>query len=105
MTPEIIVGAAGAAIALIFGYFPVLRTKYAGLATETKSLTMIGLMVLTGFAVWGLGCIGWYDSGIACTTNQIPEVIKLVVLAIIANQSVNRIFPETKDVKQARALR
>jgi hypothetical protein len=63
------------------------------------------MMVLTGFAGWGAGCAGWIDSGIACTTADIPNLIKLILMAIIANQATNRIAPEMKNVKDAKVDR
>lgn len=105
MSSELIVTIAGAFVALLFGYFPVLRERFAALTSEAKSGIMIGLMVLTGFAVWGAGCIGWLDTGIACTTASIPELVKLIIMAVIANQATNRIAPELKDVKDAKAQR
>jgi hypothetical protein len=100
-----IVSTTGAAIALIFSLFPVLRTWFAGLTSEAKSGIMIGLMVLTAFAVWGAGCIGWLTTGMACTTASIPDLLKLILLAIVANQGVNRIVPEPADVKAAKEAR
>lgn len=105
MTAELIVTLAGAFVALLFGYFPVLRERFAALTGEAKSGIMIGLMVLTGFAVWGAGCIGWLDTGIACTTASIPDLLKLILMAVIANQATNRIAPELPSVKQAKASR
>lgn len=105
LSSEFLVTATGAVIALVFGYFPVLRVKFAALTSEAKSGIMIGMMVLTGFAVWGMGCAGWLESGIACTTASIPDLVKLIILAVIANQGINRVAPETKDVKDAKADR
>ncbi len=105
LNSEFLVTATGALIALVFGYFPILREKFAALSREAKSGIMIGLMVLTGFAVWGAGCAGWLDSGIACTSADIPNLIKLILMAIIANQATNRLAPETADVRQAKNYR
>lgn len=107
MSEELIVSLAGAVVALIFGYFPVLRVKYAGLTSEAKSGIMLGLMVVTALAVWGIGCAGWgwIDTGLACNSSALPHVLKLTILAIASNQGVNRIFPEAGDVKLAKAMR
>lgn len=105
LNSDLIVGGAGAVIALLFGYFPALRVKFAGLSPEMKSAVMIGTLIITAFGVWGAGCIGWIDSGVACTKDSIPSLLKLIVIAIIANQSVNRIAPETDDVKDAKINR
>ena len=105
LTSDWIVGGAGVLIALIFGYFPVLREKFAGLSPEAKSGIMIGTLVVTAFGVWGAGCIGWIDSGVACTTASIPQILKLILIAIVSNQAANRISPELPDVKTAKIER
>ena len=105
LNSDLIVGGAGAVIALVFGYFPSLRVKFAGLTPEMKSVVMILTLIITAFAVWGAGCFGWLDSGVACTKDSLPGLVKLIVIAIIANQSVNRIAPETDDVKNAKVNR
>jgi len=105
LTSDYIVLVAGAVIALVFGYFPVLNTWFAALTSEAKSGIMIGLMVLTGFGIWGAGCLGWMDTGVACTTAAIPDLIKLILLAIVGNQSANRIAPELAAVRLAKANR
>jgi hypothetical protein len=105
MTPELIVSIWAGVIALFFGYFPILRTKFAALTSEAKSLIMLGLMALVGFGVWGAGCIGWMDTGMACTSAAIPALLKYIFLAIITSQGVNRIAPELPDVKEAKTSR
>lgn len=105
MTPELIVSIASGLIALLFGYFPVLRTRFGAQTSEIKSLIMIGLMVLTGFGVWGAGCIGWIVTGMACSVDAIPDLLKYILIAIITSQGVNRLAPEMKDVKEAKARR
>ncbi len=105
MTPELIVSLAGGLVALLFGYFPALRTWFAAKSSEYKSGMMILLMALVGFGAWGAGCIGWLDTGMACTKQAIPELLKYILIAIATNQAVNRIAPEIKDVKEAKSAR
>lgn len=105
LNSEFVVSAAGAVIALLFAYFPALNTWYAGQKTEIKSLIMIGLMFAVAFGVWGAGCAGWLDSGIACTAASIPDLIKLVILAVVANQGVYQIAPQVKAVQHEKAMR
>ena len=105
MTPELIVSIAAGVIALLFGYFPILRTKFAALSSEVKSLVMIGLMVLVGFGAWGAGCLGWMETGVACESAAIPTLIKYILLAIVTSQGINRLAPEMADVKAAKVTR
>ena len=100
ITSELIVGAAGVVLSLVFSYIPGLRTWYAGLKDEIKRLIMLGLLLLTAGAIFGLICYGLIVSGnIACDKNGIIGLVKLFVLALIANQSTYLITPTATDVR------
>jgi hypothetical protein len=105
LSADSIVSTTAAVIALVFAYFPVLRVKFAGLSSEAKSGTMIGLMLLVSVAVWGMGCAGWFQSGIDCSQAGLMELGKLFLLALVTNQGVNRVSPELADVSEAKKKR
>lgn len=105
MTPETIASLAGLIISVIFSYFPILRVKYAALSEELKSVIMIALMILAGFAAWGAGCIGWVETNLACDVSSVQKLIWLILVAIATNQGVHRISPQTNDVKLAKIMR
>jgi hypothetical protein len=102
LTSDFIAWVAGIVVSLLFSYFPVLNTKFAALTTEAKSGIMIGMMALAGFGIWGAGCAGWIDANLACTTATIPQLVKLIVQALIANQSTFMVSPQTASVKAAK---
>lgn len=109
MTPEILNGAAAILLSLGFSYIPGLNTWYGGLKTQEKQLLMLGLLILVGAASFGMACAGWLTDFtgmvLACDKPTAILVVKSVVLAIIANQSVYLISPETQAVTAAKAER
>lgn len=104
VTSELIAAIAGAIISLGFSYIPGLNRIFATLEAEVKRLIMAGLMVLVGAAVYGLGCWGVIASGVSCDTKGIWQLVALVLTAIIANQSVFKISPQTEAVRFSRPL-
>ena len=106
MTAELLTGAAAIILSLIFSYVPGLNTKYAGLKVEYKRLIMLGLLVLVAGASYGLACWGILPdlAGIAMTCDQqgLIALVRLLVIAIISNQSAYSISPRTEAVKIAK---
>ena len=108
MTAELLAGTAGVVLALLFAYVPGLNEKYAGLTKEAKSLIMLGLLFLVAAASVGIACAGWAgDLGIAvtCDKSGFIAVGKALLAAIVANQSVYMIAPQTARVQAAKAGR
>jgi hypothetical protein len=101
-TPESISAFIGVLLSVIFAYVPKLRTWFAALPSKTKSLIMLGLLVLTSVVVYVLavyGIIQTYPEANAFT------LIQVIFLAIAANQSTYLILPEAGDVVAARQER
>lgn len=109
MTPEILFGAAGAILSLLFSYIPGLNVWFASLKSEIKSLIMLGLIVIVAGAAYGLACAGVLENltgiGLTCDQPGLLGLIRAVFLAIIANQSTFLISPQTKAVQEAKAAR
>lgn len=108
MTAELLAGVAGVVLALSFAYIPGLSTKYAALTKEAKSLIMLGLLFLVAAVSVGIACAGWAgDLGIdvTCDKSGFIAVGKALLAAIVANQSVYMIAPQTSKVQAARAGR
>lgn len=102
ISPQLIVGALGAFISLFFKYFPVVRTKYAQLKTEYKSLIMIGLLILTV----GVACLLMHF-GVIATAQPVTlwTILSLFFYALSSNQFSYLIFPEPEDVTEAKSYR
>lgn len=108
MSAEVLAGAAGVALALLFAYVPGLSTKYAALSKESKSLIMLGLLFLVAAVSVGIACAGWAgDLGISvtCDKSGFIAVGKALLAAIVSNQSVYMIAPQTAKVQAAKAGR
>ena len=95
---------AGAVLALLFSYIPGLNAKFAALESTYKRLLMLGLLVLSAGAIYGMSCAGWSLGGyeVACDETGIKTMIELLIVAVIANQSTFLISPETKKVQEAK---
>lgn len=105
ISSEIIVGAAGVILSLLFSYIPGLRVWFAKLVSETKQLIMLGLLILVTGAIFALGCFGVAEFGVACDKNGAIELVWMLIAGVIANQSTYLISPQTNDVVIAKALR
>lgn len=105
MTATELSAIAGVVLSLIFSYVPGLSTWFAGKSSEVKSLVMLAVLVATAAGIYGVGCLGWFDTGIACTGAGALELGKILLVAVIANQSTHRLMPETLAVREAKLYR
>ena len=100
--PEAIASIVGVVLALIFAYFPKLRTWYAALASEVKSYIMLGLLLVAEIAI---ALLSYY--GVIPTTEPITlaKCISIALALLISNQPTYLILPEAGDVKALRLTR
>ena len=99
ISPEILAAIAGAALSLAFSYLPGLNTKYAALETTRKKLIMAGLLAAVAAVVYGLGCGGILQIGLTCSKDGLVQLVWIYILAIMANQGVFTLTPQTPSVK------
>lgn len=102
---EVLVAILAVVASLVFNYFPRVRVWFAGLASEAKSLIMLGVLLVISAAILGLQCGGVLQTGISCDKNGLIQLIWYYILAVISNQASYLIAPETKDVAEAKAAR
>jgi len=98
--------AAGVLLSLLATYLPGFNTWYAKLTKEQKQLGMMLALLITSAGVLGLSCLPDFNllgSAVTCDRAGLASVIKVFVLALIANQGTDRITPEPKSVKGAKA--
>lgn len=107
LTPHLISLATGAALSLLFAYFPKLNTWYAGLESTTKSIIMIGMLAATSVIIQGLGCLGVFSTGLACTADGWWMTLAYFGEALITNQPTYGVTKnlQTKGVKTALKVR
>lgn len=104
VTSDFIAIIAGALLSLLFSYFPKLNTWYASLEEGTKKLIMLGALFLTVSGLFAAGCAGLINiNGFACDKATAINYVKMLMLAVIANQSVFKITPVTSAVTEAKA--
>ena len=102
LSPELLASIVGAVISLAFSYVPGLSTKFAALAEETKRSIMAGIMVVVGLVIYFGSCYGIFTSGLTCDKNGWIGLASIIVMAIVGNQSVFKISPQTGSVKTAK---
>lgn len=105
LTSEILVSIAGVVLSLLFSYIPGLRVWFAALISEKKQLIMLAVLIIVTGGVFGLGCAGILDIGLACDKGGVIALVRLLIVALIANQSTYLISPQTDDVVIAKQLR
>lgn len=89
---------AGTVLSLIFSYIPGAKEWFLQFNGQGKRLIMLALISLSAGIVFGLSCWGWgFEFGITLICNQtgLFGLVRQVVLAIIANQSIYAISPHT----------
>lgn len=101
-TPDFLAAIAGAILSLLFSYVPGLNTQYAALVPVYKRLVMLGLLLVVAAAIYGLGCGGILQSGIACSQQGLIQLVAIFVIAVIANQSTFTISPQMGNVTNAK---
>lgn len=88
---------AGTILSLFFAYTPGVEPKFKKLKPTKKRLIMLGLLLISSVAVFGLACLGWgVDLGISITCDQ-PGALGLIeqfAIAAIANQTTFLITPK-----------
>jgi hypothetical protein len=107
MSPEILASVVAVVLSLAFSYIPGLNVWYAGLGKEVKQLIMLLLLVVVAGVSYGLACAGWLTdlTGIvmACDKASFLGLVRTLVVAIIANQGVYSLSPNTAAVRNAKA--
>lgn len=95
MTVEILVGFVSAVVAIVFQYFPFLKEKYGALADNYQRLVMLGMLVLVVAGAYALSCAKLFDYFV-CGTEGLIQAGKLLLAAIMTNQTVFMLLPDPK---------
>lgn len=99
MTTVVLLDLAAALWAVIFRYVPGSTSWWNTKATPiVKRLIMGGLVIASGFIVYGLACLGWMDAfnwSLACDADGMNQLIALVTAALV-NQGTYNLIREKK---------
>jgi len=103
MTSDSLILISGAALSLLFSYFPGLNTWFAAKSSDVKRLIMAGVLLVVSAAIFGLSCAGYgSDIGITldCSKEGVIGLVKVFILALIANQGAYALTVKTEAVKR-----
>jgi len=103
LTPEMLGGIAGIVLSLLFAYIPKLNVKFAELTPEAKRLIMLGVLLATSGAIYGLNCGGVISTGVTCDRAGIIQLGSIFLYAVVLNQSTYGLTPIPAAVKVAAA--
>ena len=84
---------AGAVLSLAFSYIPGLSNWYGKLDAIAKRLVMLGLLVVTAGAVFGIACWGIVETGVTCDQAGALGMVRALIAAMIANKATFLISP------------
>jgi hypothetical protein len=91
----------GALLSLAFSYVPGLKDWFEKITDSNKKRGIMGiLIILTGLAIFGLGCAGVLAKYLVtpvCTLTGFWDLLGIIVLTLMANQTMYSITP-TKSV-------
>jgi hypothetical protein len=99
MSAEELSAAAGIILSLLFNYIPKIREKYDLLDETGKRLVMLAVLIVVTITVFTLACLKLLeDFGLTITCDRAGaiELLRVLIVAIIANQSVYAISPQPR---------
>ena len=102
ITPAILAAIAGAVLSLAFSYIPGLNTLFAALTAEVKRLIMAGLLLIIAVVLYFLNCGKILEIGLTCDKTGIIQLVWIFISAVVANQGVFNLTPQTGAVKAAK---
>ena len=103
MTADSLILISGAVVSLLFSYIPGLNTWFAAKAPDIKRLIMVGVLFLVSAAIFGISCAGYgAEIGITidCSKDGLIGLLKIFILAVIANQGAYNLTVKTSEVKR-----
>ena len=86
VTPEFLSVAGAALLAVLFDWFPGLRTWFDGLSVDQKRQTAGGLVVLVVALVYGLQCANLLQTGLTCDQVGLSQIVYTALIALGVNQ-------------------
>jgi len=100
-TPESLALIVGILLSLLFSYVPGFATWFNRLGQNLdgtddkgtlKRLVMLGLLLVTSLAIFGLSC-GGIIGGVSCDKAGITHLVWIFIWALIGNQTTHTVSP------------
>lgn len=103
LTAAVLIGVLGAALSVLFTWFPGLNTWYAGMTKDAKSGIMLGLLAATAAAIIQMGCFGLISvNGLVCTQQGILNTALNLVVGLVGAMAANQgTYSITKNLAPA----
>jgi len=103
---DVLIALAGVVLSITFTYSPGLRVAYGGLASETKQLIQLILIVAIAGIMFAFTCTQfWLVPGVDCSKQGLITLVVYIFLAAGGNQLTYKLSPQPGDVKAAKAER
>lgn len=99
-TSELLVLIAAAFLSLLFSYVPWVARWYYKNSPDIQRLIMLGALVIVTVGAFLLGCYGFLKMDLPCTQNGVITLIGYFIMALMSNQSVDRISPKVGAKKE-----
>ena len=106
LTPAIIASVVGMIVSLAASYIPKFRVWWGALEADVKQAVSAAAMILVGVGIYVLACtpsLGF--PYVACPTGGLWSLLGIILAALTANQVIDRVSPDMKDVKAAKAAK
>lgn len=101
--PEVIAAFFASVLSLAATYVPGVREWYAGLSADYKQLIMLGGLFGVTVAVFVSGCFPVLGYAVVeCSAAGAVSIFQVFIVALIANQTTDRIMPKPSSVKAAK---
>jgi hypothetical protein len=104
LTSEMISAFGGILLSLILNYVPGLNVKFAALSSEIKSAIVAGSLVVIGVLV-ALSSCGNLWVWISCDQVGFMKLAQCILFALIANQGIYKLSPQTPAVTASKDSR
>lgn len=98
---EVLNGASGVIISLIFSYVPKVQNWYAVLDSKNKRLVMLGMLFVVTVGIYALACLGVADRfglQVTCDQDGLVALVQAFLTALIANQATYLISPKPEPL-------
>ncbi len=87
MTDNVVMGLAGALLALLFGYAPGVRQWFEALEGTRKALVMAALLAVAAIGIYLAACYTPWQVGVTCDESGFWQLVELFIAALVANQA------------------